>query len=262
MVGVENQSASLAGETQPSANIEKIHVTLTRYTASFVGEDMNKRKIQNSELDAIGAKLIKAGRLSVDELDRIVSAPKLFDGVRERIATQERQQVAQPGWLVWKPVAASMAAVGALAISLGYFGYFSGSETAPISRSNKLPAVYQVAADETKQEFKNPVPFSAPASIQVTRPTITKIVYREKAKPVQPKRRPAAVKPEREFYPINLAGNVEDTLPGGHVVRVDMPRSSLFAMGVDLPLENDSKFIKTDVLVGSDGVPRGIRFVE
>ena len=221
---------------------------------------MNKRKIKNRELDAIGGKLIAAGRLSADELDRIVSAPKLFDGVRARIAIAERPQAVPSRWLTWKPVGATMAAVAVLMISFGYFGYFSGSESASISRSRKQPAAYQVTADETKQEFKSPVTVSAPA--EVTRPNITKASYREEAKPQPPKRRPAAVKPEREFYPINLAGNVEDSLRGGHVVRVDMTRSSLFAMGVDLPLENDAKFIKTDVLVGSDGLPRGIRFVE
>ncbi len=223
---------------------------------------MNKRKIKNRELDAVGAKLITAGRLSGDEIDRIVSAPKLFDGVSARIALQDKPQDSRSGWLAWKPVAASMAAIAFLMISFGYFGYFSGSQTGPITRSSKPPVVYQVAADENRQEFKTPVTMTAPASAEVARPTVTKVAYRQESKPTQPKRKSVPVTLEREFYPINLAGNVEDALRGGHVVRVDMPRSSLFAMGVDLPLENDAKFIKTDVLVGSDGVPRGIRFVE
>ncbi len=233
---------------------------MTRYTASFVGEDMHKRKIQNSELDAIGAKLIRAGRLSGDELDRIVSAPKLFDGVRERIATQERQQVAQRGWLVWKLTAASMAAAGALTISLGYFGYFNGSETVEVTRPKDLPPVLNVKKDTAKREFESVVTYQTRSV--ASRPKVIKALHRENIRPVQPKSRPAPITSEGEFYALNFAGNVEDEVHDGHIVRVDMPRSSLFAMGVDLPLENDVKFIKTDVLVGSDGVPRGIRFVE
>lgn len=260
MVGFKDQGSSVAGETQPAADTEKIHVTLTQFGASFVGGEMKKRKLQNSELDTIGAKLIAAGRLSADELDRIVSAPTLFDGIRARIELPERPKAESGRWLIWKPVGATMATVTVSILSLVYFGYFGEPETGLISRTPKLPAVHQVIPDETRHEFESPVAVSAPA--KVTRANITKAAHREEAKPILPKRRSAAAKPEREFYPINLAGNAEDALRDGHVVRIDMPRSSLFAMGVDLPLENDAKFIKTDVLVGSDGLPRGIRFVE
>jgi hypothetical protein len=261
MVSVENKGASLAGQTQPSADIEKIHVTLTRLTASFVGEDMNKRKIKDSELDAIGVTLITAGRPSGEEIDRIVSAPKLFDGVRERIATQERQQIAQSGWLVWKLTAASMAAVGVMIISsFAYFGFFNESKTVAVTISRNQPAVLKVEKDTAKREFEPVVTY--PTRSEASRPKVIKALHRENIRSVQPKSRPTPITNEGEFYALNFAGNVEDEVRDGHIVRVDMPRSSLFAMGVDLPLENDAKFIKTDVLVGSDGVPRGIRFVE
>lgn len=222
---------------------------------------MNKRKIQNSELDAIGASLIKAGRLSGDELDRIVSAPKLFDGVRARIAKQERSQGAQSGSLVWKLTAASMAAVGVMIISsFAYFGFFNESETVAVTLSRDQPPVLRVERDPAKREFEPVVTY--PKRSEASRPKVTKAVHRENIRPIQPKLRPAPITSEGEFYALNFAGNVEDAVRDGHIVRVDMPRSSLFAMGVDLPLENDAKFIKTDVLVGSDGVPRGIRFVE
>ena len=41
-----------------------------------------------------------------------------------------------------------------------------------------------------------------------------------------------------------------------------MPRSALFAMGVNIPLENDAEVVKADLLVGTDGVTRAIRVVE
>ena len=49
---------------------------------------------------------------------------------------------------------------------------------------------------------------------------------------------------------------------GGQIVRTEISRSSLFAMGVDLPLEGANEKIKTDLLVGPDGVVRGVRIVK
>ena len=65
-----------------------------------------------------------------------------------------------------------------------------------------------------------------------------------------------------EFYPLSYAGDPSETARGGRVIRVDMSRSSLFAMGVDLQLENESDSVKADLLVGPDGVARGIRLVK
>ena len=79
----------------------------------------------------------------------------------------------------------------------------------------------------------------------------------------RPKPQPTPSKAIGEFYALSNTGNIEEELRrGGRVVRVDMPRSSLFAMGVDLPLENDSKYIKTDLSLAADGVPRAIRFLD
>jgi hypothetical protein len=43
---------------------------------------------------------------------------------------------------------------------------------------------------------------------------------------------------------------------------VDLPRSSLAAMGVVLPVENGPDTVKADLLISSDGVTRGVRFVK
>ena len=221
---------------------------------------MNTRKIKNSELDAIGAKLIKTGQLSSDELDRIVSAPKLFDGVRARIAAGDEKHASPGNWFIWKPVAAAMAAVAVMIISFGYVGFFNGSNTVAVTITRDLPPVLKVGKDTAKREVEPVVTY--PTRSEASRPKVTKAVHRGNIRPVQPKLRPAPITSEGEFYALSFAGNMEDAVRDGHIVRVDIPRSSLFALGVDLPLENDSKFIKTDLLVGTDGVPRAIRFVD
>jgi hypothetical protein len=63
-----------------------------------------------------------------------------------------------------------------------------------------------------------------------------------------------------EFYPISYAGN--ETLAGGRIVRVDLPREQAFAMGIRVPLENDSDTVRADIIVGPDGVPRAVRLVK
>jgi hypothetical protein len=47
-----------------------------------------------------------------------------------------------------------------------------------------------------------------------------------------------------------------------HVVQVEVPRSALFDFGVSTQPGHDDDVVKADVLVGDDGMPRGIRFVD
>jgi hypothetical protein len=48
---------------------------------------------------------------------------------------------------------------------------------------------------------------------------------------------------------------------GGHVVRVEMPRSALVSFGLPVNFERAGGRVKADVLVGDDGIARAIRFV-
>jgi hypothetical protein len=64
-------------------------------------------------------------------------------------------------------------------------------------------------------------------------------------------------KEEDKFYPLTYAGNFEGEEL--HVYRVELSVASLFALGVSLPVEDRNAKIKTDLLVGADGVPRAIR---
>ena len=67
---------------------------------------------------------------------------------------------------------------------------------------------------------------------------------------------------EGDFYALSYAGDPNETERGGRIVRVDIPRSTLFAMGIDVPLENETESVKADLLIGSDGVTRAIRVVK
>jgi hypothetical protein len=83
-------------------------------------------------------------------------------------------------------------------------------------------------------------------------------VKREIAKQIAPPRFEA----EGDFYPVTYGGSAEEMSRGGQIVRTEIPRSSLIAMGVDMPIESANEKIKTDLLVGPDGVVRGVRLVK
>jgi len=48
---------------------------------------------------------------------------------------------------------------------------------------------------------------------------------------------------------------------GGQLVRVELPRSALMRFGLPVSTDQASERVKADVLVGSDGIARAIRFV-
>jgi hypothetical protein len=77
-----------------------------------------------------------------------------------------------------------------------------------------------------------------------------------------PVKRQTIIEPEGEFYALTYTANPVE--PGEHlkIVRAELSRASLFALGVNLPIENESGKIKTDLLVGADGIAKAIRFVK
>lgn len=57
-------------------------------------------------------------------------------------------------------------------------------------------------------------------------------------------------------------GNALDLQDGGQLVRVELPRSALTKFGLPMNMDRADERIKADVLVGTDGLARAIRFVE
>ncbi len=67
---------------------------------------------------------------------------------------------------------------------------------------------------------------------------------------------------EGDFYSLPFAGILEHSKEELQMLRVELPRSSLVALGLKPPLENEKGIIKTDLLVSSDGITRAIRLVK
>jgi hypothetical protein len=226
---------------------------------------MRKRTLNNKApdaIDAIGRSLIEAGKISDPEIDDIVLAPELYSKIRARIGSG-RQAVKGPRFALLSPWtgAAFGSALLALAGIIG-FAYLTEPE----------PAAHGALASEISETMPVPTrpaaPPEPPTMNDVTdRAPESKIRVERVAVP-RPRKRPAPMpekivesRPEPEFYALTYAGDPYETARGGRVIRVDMPRSSLFAMGVDLPLENEPESVMADLLIGPDGVARAIRIV-
>lgn len=72
----------------------------------------------------------------------------------------------------------------------------------------------------------------------------------------------AKKEPQKIFYSLPFAENSETGNENLQVVSTKLSRSELFALGVNLQLENENSTVETELLVGDDGVARAIRVVE
>lgn len=217
---------------------------------------MKDGKVTDQELDALGRSVIKAALLSPSDIDEIVSKRGLYDGVLAKIVVETGRKP-RSRWLIWSPAVVSAAFV--VIISVPLIAYIWGMNTT----ASHPRVIYSVKED---RNVFNTVPAEPPPSLPAEPFRPEPAVYTRSERRPEPRirqsRATATRPPEAHFEPIGFSANAEDAILDGRVVRVEMPRSALFALGVDLPLENGTKAVKADLLVGSDGTPRGIRLVE
>lgn len=159
-----------------------------------------------------------------------------------------------------------------------------------------LPELHEQATDETVKaqadpSIPTPVVESSSAVLPLQKPLLAmRTNRRAKSKPLVPRLRDgseasrggkdtkdtrdakvtgnetfAANYTEREiatdFLPVGYASpmNLQD---GGQVLRIELPRSALARFGLPVNLNRAYERVKADVLVGTDGQARAIRFVQ
>ncbi|QQS47485.1 MAG: hypothetical protein IPM66_02160 [Acidobacteriota bacterium] len=128
-----------------------------------------------------------------------------------------------------------------------------------------LPA-FSIGDTETIAEIQLPVPS----------PTVAPLVIDEreglvaKAEPAKaPTRRATkrtvvkseAVSEQADFIPLTLVSDTA-SVRSGTVVRVEVQRATLIAMGLPVNAARNDSLIKADLIVGDDGIARAIRFVQ
>ena len=223
---------------------------------------MNNRNLDKITLDVIGRKLIEHSRVSESDIDKIIANPDLFTLVQKRIAANNGQL---------------RLANGLLPFVRRYVSVFAGVAVMVIAATNLLRTkkeplaaiVVSVSAAMPEAARPNLIPplrkgsdltAGRASNLEMTNQVnVERVSVKQTVKPQPPK---ARVEAEGEFYAVSSAGDLDETARDSRIIRVDMPRASLFAMGVNVSLENDSETVKADLLVGSDGITRAIRVVK
>jgi hypothetical protein len=257
---------------------------------------MKKPDLQNEKLERAARRLLETARAPGAELDRIVASPVLFEAVKARIKTEQRKRESKGFFGDWRdlPVSSRHKTAAALAV-LTLFALAALGVMVATKQDSQTDLTKQIAPNSAEQIAppeihlsSAPVDNPPPAPLHVV-PEITKTensgrekhasfqkavfqkaVFKNensalpKAAPRQKNslKRQTPSEPEGEFYALTYTGKPVE--PGEHlkIIRAELSRSSLFALGVNLPIENDSEKIKTDLLVGADGIAKAIRFVK
>ena len=226
---------------------------------------MKGTKPDNKTLDAIGKRLICSSTPNLDEIEKLISDPQLFERVTARIGTGGLDALTAIGsgrWFASFLRSRSLRLTGALAaLALATFSI-------TVFRASKP----MVTALEV--QFPEPIPaFARPDSppkfideLSPGRATFSDIPVSEPRHVVKtvyhPPRDRSPIENDGEFYELSVGSDPNGTLGGGRIVRVDIKRSSLLALGVNLPLENESETVRADLLVSPDGVTRAFRLVK
>ncbi|MCP9493250.1 MAG: hypothetical protein MSG64_02220 [Pyrinomonadaceae bacterium MAG19_C2-C3] len=62
-----------------------------------------------------------------------------------------------------------------------------------------------------------------------------------------------------QFFPLD--DGLLPPVESGHLMKIEMPRSALASFGLPTSIERSNEVVKAEVLVGTDGIARAIRFV-
>jgi len=230
---------------------------------------MLQRNEKNKELDRIGIAILRASALREEEIEQIVGDPYLFSSIKRSIRIDESRQPKQSREsnffnARWIAGSLSFATVMIAVLGLASIKYLNkqAAETALVkapqtSTLTLLPPTNPVPDIPTAEPESKPIVTSPKRTYQAEPAVIkTKTPRRTYSEPVVNEESGSRM----EFYP--LAGASPDTMGEGRIIRVELPRASLVALGANLPPDGGKQMLKTDLLVGQDGVPRAIRLVD
>jgi hypothetical protein len=224
--------------------------------------------------------LLDSTRLRNEEIEQIVAAPQLFDAVKARIKNEQRERKSRLftnnhwSFPIWNRQVVTAASAVLILLAFGAFSLIlmrnSVQPEEQIAKTPEIP-VKTIAEETIQKKFIEDSAEIELAEKSFVKPQAKRAVFKKempKPQKTAPKqirtKKPADIEtePGGEFFALNYTGNPNETGEALRVVRAELSRSTLFALGVNLPIENESQKIKTDLLVGTDGVARAIRFVD
>jgi hypothetical protein len=216
------------------------------------------RKLDKKTLDEIGVALVKTSTLSAREVEKITANPDLFRSVISRAKSTSPRPDRTKSVYLGRALAGSVAGIAlAVAAAFALIVLKSTPVDVVVEQPHQAPKVSKPNVSAIPDNVVDAEFSRTDAQVKTER-----ISSKRGAKAIPVKRTEAQqIRQNEDFYALSYAGDPNETERGGRIVRVDVPRSTLFAMGVDVPLENETDTIKADLLIGSDGVTRAIRVV-
>jgi hypothetical protein len=216
-------------------------------------------------IESVSKGLFVRSGLEASTVELIATDPSALDAVMSRISEQQAvtSDVVSPRRMWRQRAFAGFASLLIFAV----FGYFMLVSDGPIDSASKIdvevPAV-------TPAGVRPITPPDGVVSEQTASraPQFYSASLRERAPKKRPVRPQATARSEAdavepaEFVSLGLRSTAEQASGGGRVVRVDLPAASLFAMGIDVPIENGAESVRADLIIGPDGVTRAVKLVE
>jgi hypothetical protein len=172
-------------------------------------------------------------------------------------------------WRYWAAAVAAVLLIG-IAVSAWRAGVFSGTRKelqAVTPKSEPLPnpqppqpqPIAKVSDSGTVSKTQQPKPAPRPR-VKTNRETVLPSqTVPDTASAVAANSETKEV--TSDFVALGY-GNALDLQDGGQLVRVELPRAALARFGLLLDMDHANERVKADVLVGTDGLARAIRFVK
>lgn len=232
---------------------------------------MNKRDLQNEKPDKFGRELLAAAKVPDAEIEKIVTAPQLFQRVRANIEAEKSRRQTKSIFTVpnfqfwnWQKLGLAFAVLAVLIFGAAIFSFrISPPETAKQAAVEEPPVLESAKPpDEILPPQNSPDDFQPrriAARTKIKKQSLTSQNSARKSK-VSP---PSKIENQTDapFVALTFAGDFDER-DERQIVRVEMSRSKLLALGVAVQTENEGERIKADLLVGADGVARAIRLVQ
>lgn len=261
---------------------------------------MKRDNLQNKKLEQIERDLFEVTRLSDEKIKNIVANPNLFASIENKIKIAENKELNKEaklslagfGWMqpLFENRQLALSAFAILVILTIFmtvitfsnqdsneFAQKTVEETqTKVIKSQKSIAPTEVKekesfADEKQTAIKNEKiktqrfnkkTISAKPS-KVSKKKVVKTKRQQKPKATKPNlSQMAENQTPKVFYSLPFNENRTIANENLQVVRTEISRSELFALGLKVQLENVKPKIKAELLVDMDGKARALRLVE